>query len=522
MEALVKINPSFYKDKTFWETKLKENEILLDVSSIDCLDYNPHQLSQLLVSSLARLSLYDTESLEVIRTYRCNTQYQIYGGSVRKTDGRLLAAGSEEGKIFVFETNNPKPMRVINISTPTHKTIFSGNNLITFSDDWATRLIDIGSGDTIQKYESHKDYVRCGHIIEQLIVSGSYDGTVKVWDPRIEASTPVFEYDHGCSVEALCSRRSKVLISVGGTKMQVFDMTAGKILSNILPKHHKTITSVANYEDEYLLTGGLDGFVNVLNFNYEHITRFNFEDSQVLSMLANPKLVAIGLNDHSVHIKKFDDFIKKSSDEQAELEKLQSGYFGPHMVTRYFHEAIAESQDPVATRRALLALKQKRAPVVMADINSMYESVIVDRGSKPHSSASLSKHERLLLSFKHCKALDSVLRHHQNEPDEVVHILHELMKRDKLKVALAGCQSLPSLMTFIAKNLSGIRHNRILLDTLMVIIDLICNDTSSIQLTNQKIRSCIEELGEAVNKELQVIDACILLRQQTESIISQY
>lgn len=40
----------FFKEKTFWETKLTDHEHTRDIGSIDHIDYNPHDLDELLVT----------------------------------------------------------------------------------------------------------------------------------------------------------------------------------------------------------------------------------------------------------------------------------------------------------------------------------------------------------------------------------------------------------------------------------------------------------------------------------------
>lgn len=540
---LMRVAPMFYKEKTFWETRLTPDEQFRDIGSVDHIDYNPHDLDELLVSSLARISMYDSNNLELNRTYKTNTQFQVYGGCFRKNDGRLIAAGSEEGKVFVFESHNTNPLRTFDLKAPTHRVLFMENNLITFSDDLAVRVLDVGSGSTIRTYGDskgaainstktkqacqpgsifHKDYVRCGCLIDRLIVSGSYDNTVKFWDPRVDDLKPVMEYDHGYSVESMCTRGSTLLMSVGGNKLQVFDMVAGKTLTNIIPKHHKTITCVANYEDKYLLTGALDGYLNVLDFNYQYVTRFNYEEAQILSLVVNPKLLAVGFNNHQVQVKRFKDFIKKSNNEMAELEKLQSGYFGPNMVTRYFHEAIAETQDPAATHRALLAIKQKKTPIVLDDVEGLYAPVIIPRAK----SSRLSKRpiaDKFLLSFEHSRALDFVLQNYKKDPDNVVYVLRELMKRDKLKEAMTNCPRIITLIRFLGLYLSDIRHNRIVLDSALILIGLILDVKNNlIQQKNPEFWSNIDMLFKGVDEELQVIDACTMIGSQINTIISQY
>lgn len=535
---LMRVAPMYFKEKTFWETRLTQDEHFRDIGSVDFLDHNPFDLDQLLVSSLARISMYDINTLEVQRTFKTSTQYQVYGGCFRKNDGRLIAAGSEEGKVFMFESHNTSPLRTIALKAPTHRVLFMENKLIAFSDDLAVRILDVGSGSVIRTYGDitdgggkkskntpfHTDYVRCGCLIEQLVVSGSYDNSVKLWDPRIDDLKPVMEFDHGHSVESLCTRSNTLLMSVGGNKLQVFDMVAGKNLTSIIPKHHKTITCVANFDDKYLLTGGLDGYLNIMDFNYEYVTRFNYDEAQILSLDVNPKSLAVGFNSHRVHIRKFKDFIKKSNIEMAELEKLQSGYFGPNMVTRYFHEAIAESQDPAATHRAMLAIKQKKTPISLDDVGGLYQPVIIPKFQR-NNLFKRSPYEKLLSQFKHIEALEFALKsfRQRRDPDGVVFVLQELMKRDKLKFAMTKTRKIITLMKFIITHLSDIRHNRLILDSALILIGHILVDKSVIPQDNLlDFRACVDQMFKSVSDELEVIDKCALIGAQVNTIISQY
>lgn len=529
---LMKVAPMFHKEKTYWETKLTDNEHVRDIGSVDQIDYNPHDLNELLVTSLARISVYDSDTLEVKRTFKTSTQYQVYGGCFRKSDGRLVAVGSEEGKAFIFESQNPTPLRTFELKAPTHRVLFHGNNLVSFSDDLAVRLLDVGSGETIRIYGSpehrksnrevfHQDYVRCGCTINNLIVSGSYDGTVKFWDPRIDDSKPVMGYDHGHSVECLCTRGDTLLFSVGGNKLQVFDMVAGKALTNIIPRHHKTITSVANYEDKYLLTGGLDGYLNVLNFNYEFITKFDYDGAQILCTTVNPKLLAIGFNDHHISVKRFKDFIKKSNDEMAELEKLQSGYFGPNTVTRYFQDAIAECQDAAATHRALLAIKQKKTPAVLNDVESLYKPIIISKIR--HDTPAKHEIERLFVRFEHTKALEFTLENCHKDPKGVYYVLPELIRKDKLRTAFRKARMVITLMNFISEHLSDIRYNRVLLDSAITLIDVIMNgENSFVDREFQDYYVALDKLYNSVRRELSVVELSASVAGQLSTIISHY
>jgi U3 small nucleolar RNA-associated protein 15 len=106
-----------------------------------------------------------------------------------------------------------------------------------------------------------KDYIRSGcvsHSSDDLILTGSYDHTVKMIDSR--ASSIVLSVDHGEPVEnILLFPSANMFASCGGNSIKIWDVLKGGKLLRTLVNHHKTVTSLAfsqNYK--YLLSGGLD------------------------------------------------------------------------------------------------------------------------------------------------------------------------------------------------------------------------------------------------------------------------
>lgn len=50
---------------------------------------------------------------------------------------------------------------------------------------WQVRLWDAVTGDTLVEYRGHDNFVFCVDQHEHMVVSGSFDETVKIWDVRI-------------------------------------------------------------------------------------------------------------------------------------------------------------------------------------------------------------------------------------------------------------------------------------------------------------------------------------------------
>ena len=118
--------------------------------------------------------------------------------------------------------------------------------------------------------------MRCGITSESsddLILTGSYDHTVKMIDTRTQST--VISVDHGEPIEnILMFPSSNMFISCGGNSIKVWDVLKGGKLMRTMVNHHKTVTCLQfSHGCKYLLSGGLDRHVKVfdlLNYNLVH------------------------------------------------------------------------------------------------------------------------------------------------------------------------------------------------------------------------------------------------------------
>jgi U3 small nucleolar RNA-associated protein 15 len=173
-----------------------------------------------------------------------------------------------------------------------HVTKFSSldhTQLLSCSDDTTVRLWDVPSQSAVVTFTAHTDYVRSGQVSTtdpHLILTGSYDGTVRIFDSRTGECELAMGSVSGRSgagtvpvEQVLMYPSGTVALSAAGSILRVWDLVAGGRCLRAMSNHQKTVTSLAfNANTSRLLTGGLDHMVKVYdtsNYNVVHTMRYS-------------------------------------------------------------------------------------------------------------------------------------------------------------------------------------------------------------------------------------------------------
>lgn len=207
-----------------------------------------------------KLNIYSTDAT-LIKSISRNKSDVICADY--RSDGALLAAGEKNGSIQIFDANSRAILRSLNghigavnyIGFKQNKT-----DLISASSDKSLRIWDIPSQTSTMIFDEHQDYIKTAAISSNLIISGSYDQTVKIWDPRMSKS--VHTWNVGAPIESLQLLPGDGLLAVAaGCAINIFDVCGGKsgyLVSNLV-NNSKTVTTVKlNGSKTHLLSGSLD------------------------------------------------------------------------------------------------------------------------------------------------------------------------------------------------------------------------------------------------------------------------
>jgi len=244
------------------------------------------------VTSGNRVQIFSSRTRKLLKTIsRFNVDDVAHSGNIRR-DGRILVAGGDSGAVQAFDINS----RAILKTWKEHKQPVWVTNwhpselttLMSTSDDTTVRLWDLPSDTSTTTFLGHQDYVRSGSFMsgqaERLIVSGSYDQTVRLWDPRVGGKA-VMVFKHSAAVEAVLPLPSgTTVLAASDNQVAVLDLIAAKPVQ-LLRNHQKTVTSLALAGNgTRLLSGGLDGHVKVFETSAWNVVAGFKYPSPILSL----------------------------------------------------------------------------------------------------------------------------------------------------------------------------------------------------------------------------------------------
>lgn len=125
-------------------------------------------------------------------------------------------------------------------------------------------VIDLQSGRTLHKLKGHKDGIYCAAFDEtgQRALSGSRDGTVRVWDLRTGSSSGVLK-GHSYHVQDVAWANDQRHAVSCSTDIRLWDVQTGSCV-RVLNGHTDTIRSVRwSADDIHLVSAAHDGTVRI-------------------------------------------------------------------------------------------------------------------------------------------------------------------------------------------------------------------------------------------------------------------
>ena len=370
-----------------------------------------------------------------MRPTRTITRFKdtAYCGTFR-ADGKLVAAGGENGLVQIFDANSRSLLRqMTSHKRAVHHVSFARDrlHLLSAGDDATVRWWDVSSGEQVSRLDGHADYVRSAALSpqsEDLVATGGYDHLCKLWDVRCPSgNNQVAEFDHGLPVESVAFFPSESLVlTVGGQRLSCWDVTGGKLLYRF-DAHQKTISTVRVVDVEgqlRVLTGSLDGHVKVFdpaNFKMLYACKYP-APVMSLDIAKDSNTLAVGLADGALSFRK----------RRIRKDPGSTKSYAPRLTAanyKYFYR----NQSLAATEEDLVVAKQRKA--------------------------ALAEHDKLLRKFRYADALDRSLA--SQRPEVVFAVIEEIRARGGLELALRGLRDdVSTLISFMAKHVRDPRYGK--------------------------------------------------------------
>jgi len=273
------------------------------------------------------------------------------------------------------------------------------------SDDRTVKLWDLSNQESSLTLTGHQDYVRCGAFMpgqnSNLLVTGSYDQTVKLWDPRVPGSAAM-TFKFAASVEAVLPLPSGTgLVTAAENQISIIDLVAAKPIQQ-LRSHQKTVTSLCLASNgTRLVSGGLDGHMKVFDSTTWNVVAGSKYASPILSLSVvtsgtqqEDKHLVVGLQSGLLSIKT--RLSGQQKVQQREREKEMQALM----------EGKIEEYDKKSAKKQRTGGVQKKLRGLDYDGNG---AAIIVEGNERQRRKKLPAWDRALRKVQYSKALDLAL-----------------------------------------------------------------------------------------------------------------
>eukprot|EP00899_Mesostigma_viride_P010093 jgi/Mesvir1/19085/Mv12838-RA.1 len=186
-------------------------------------------------------------------------------------EGTCIASGSHDKMIFLWRVEDECQNYMVmkghkNAVVDLHWTT-TGSHIISCSPDMTIRAWDAETGKQVKKMAEHSSFVNSccpARRGPQLIVSGSDDGTAKLWDMRQRACVQTFPDKYQITAVSFSDGSDKIYTGGISNDIKVWDLRRNEVVMS-LSGHIDTITGMKLSPDggAYLLTNAMDNTLRV-------------------------------------------------------------------------------------------------------------------------------------------------------------------------------------------------------------------------------------------------------------------
>lgn len=179
--------------------------------------------------------------------------------------GTIIASGSHDREIFLWnvhgECKNFMVLRGHKNAILDLQWTTDGSQIISASPDKTLRAWDVETGKQVKKMAEHNEVVNSCCTSRRgppLVVSGSDDGTAKLWDMRQRGAIQTFPDRYQITAVGFADASDKIYTGGIDNDIKVWDLRRNEVTMT-LQGHQDMITGMQLSPDgSYLLTNGMD------------------------------------------------------------------------------------------------------------------------------------------------------------------------------------------------------------------------------------------------------------------------
>jgi WD40 repeat protein len=221
------------------------------------------------------------------------------------SDGNRLASANMNGTIRIWDLKNG----CLKFWLKGHDGIVSGlsfidnSTLISCGNDETIRKWNLESGECIQQWKAHNNYINYICSFNSLIASASNDKTVALWK---DDETPIAIFDeHVDWVQTICFSNDGTWLASGGrdNKVIIWDLLTRKSI-HVLTGHKDEITALQFTDNqEYIISASMDRTIRIWHIRSKKCDILNGHEAGIktLKLLSN-KILASGGRDNTIRI----------------------------------------------------------------------------------------------------------------------------------------------------------------------------------------------------------------------------
>ena len=460
--------------------------------------------------------IFDVMTSTEISKFNNISSDKISTGIIRN-DGKLILTGDETGKLFIHEIITKNQIRKYSSHNLSITSIDIDSSLVKFitsSRDCSFKYFDMINEKPIKDYKKcHNDSIMSNKFFEDnLILTGSHDKTIKLWDLRSNLLSPEIIFDNSNKIcDDICIINDNYFTATGDNNIILFDIRKNEKINFVNPINNtiNKISKAKNNTRLFCLSPG-ETFITVLDisdlslrplFNInlkEKIYSFDIEE--------NLEYYVIGFDGGKNVIRtKPIGTLSKSEEEKLEKQKKEKA-----------------EEDEDEQLKLLDPSKYSEKPVVknyryffrgQYNNNMDDEELFLDKKQK----IKLSESDKYIKKFQYQKALNTAIE----KDDEIVFsIIDELVDRNTLKLALFNedQNSLINILKLIKKKI----HNPNKMNQIIYLMDIINKFYGVFKGKNEEINNLFNEIEKEINDEINFEKDMIKLDSDINAIIQTY